>query len=80
MLIDYDALVKTPRSLLTCITAYLDLNWDERLLKHTEILAPEMRPGDTSTQRPIDRSSLDKWRHILTAADQDIVTRYQGDY
>jgi len=78
--IDYDELVQTPRSTLTRITAYLDLDWDENLLKHSDVLAPEMRPGETSTQRPIDGSSLDKWRSHLTPADQDIITRYKGEY
>ncbi len=74
--IDYEALVRRPKPTLEPVIHYLDIAWDDNILRHAQVLKAELRPGLSDTRRPIDTQSLDKWQALFRAEEQKIIAEY----
>jgi protein-tyrosine sulfotransferase len=64
----YEDLVRYPQPTLRALLAFLGLPWDDRLLSPTPGFED---PFETAAGSPIFATSAKRWRHDLTAADQD---------
>lgn len=74
----YEDLVRDPKRSLSRVLAYLDVEWDDNILQHRHILKAEIRPGLSSTQRPIDTQSLEKWQSLFNASDLSVIKAYSA--
>ena len=66
--IDYVNLVQSPRPTTRRVCQFIELAWTPAVLSHHRILRGE-RIGGTQSERPIDTSSLEKWRSELSTDD-----------
>ena len=70
---DYDTLVYSAKNTLMDLLGFLDLEWDPLVLAHSSRLTGS-RPGESTTQRSIDTSSVSKWKSLLSDAEVQIIT------
>lgn len=73
----YNSFVSSPLANLKVITEFLDIEWDDMLLKHHEIEHDEVfngyAVGNTLVTRPIDTTSIEKWREIITPEQEKVI-------
>lgn len=70
--VPYERLVLNPELLLREVMTFLDLPFDDALLRHHE-LHTGRSIGDTDNERPIDSRSIGKWRKYLSAHDLRVI-------
>lgn len=61
----YEDLVRKPEETIRGVLAFLGLEWDPQVLNHPSV-HHGVYMGSTDSQRPIDQSSIDKWKKILS--------------
>jgi hypothetical protein len=69
MLVDYEDLTTDPESALRGVLDFLGLPWSLTVLDHPGRIERGTRPGGSDPARPIDTSSLFKWREQLSDGD-----------
>ena len=77
--VDYSQLVVNPKEVMSNLMLFLDLPWNDRVLRHGEFISGS-RPGGTSPNRAIDSMSLEKWRSELLEGDLDAIDRLLSQY
>lgn len=70
--INYETLVNNPDNILGDIITFLDVKWDDSLLKHHENKTG-IRIGGTDSAREIDTVSVDKWKYQLSSAEIEVI-------
>ncbi len=82
--IHYESLVKMPKSHLIIISKFLNIEWNENLLKHKELIHDEVfngyAVGNTLVKRPIETSSTYKWKKILTHQQEQAILEVAGEW
>jgi len=80
--VNYRQLVCQPDAMLRRITHFLTIPWHDALLGHSmhahDELEGQMAVGDTDSQRPIDRTSLDRWPERLTREQERVILDSAG--
>lgn len=79
----YEDIVTNPAPELRRMCEFLEVEWEDRLLRHAEIPHGELMPdglaiGDTDPRRPIHASSMHQWRRMFTDAQSDLIVRIAG--
>lgn len=80
----YEALVRNPRSVLDALCSFLDLRFDDRMLKYSERAherleaAPEMEPYQVRSMRP-PQEGLRDWRRRMSRRDRWAFEMVAGD-
>lgn len=85
--VSYERLVATPEPVLRGVVNFLELEWEDALLRHHEVGHPQVVAGSaiggTNPGRPIDAASVGQWEWALSPAQveiiRSIVHRYPGE-
>jgi hypothetical protein len=68
--INYEDLVKQPYEVISGIVKFLNIDWNDKLLKHHKSHSGIVI-GQTDSSRPIDTKSIDGWRKSFTQEEQE---------
>ncbi len=79
LLLSYEDLVHDREKSLRAVTSALRIQWDDRLLRHHDFYSGARGHGGIQTGRPIDESSHDKWRKVLTREQVDDIRQITHD-
>lgn len=71
-IVKYEDLIKNPRKEITSILSYLNLEWDENVLKH-HLIHSGYSIGNTQNDRPIDKNNIGKWVEVLGKEEHEII-------
>lgn len=66
-IIDYDELVENPGPLIRKMFAYLELDWEEKVMAFSTLQRPVKTASVTQVRQPMYTSSKDRWRHYEAA-------------
>lgn len=80
----YERLVTSPAQEISRILGFLGLKWEDSLLTHSQLPHTELDQegkamGQTDPTRPIDHSSLERWRERLSSSDVDQILAVAQD-
>jgi len=70
--IGYVDLVQSPNATTRRVCRFIELAWTPAVLNHHRVLRGE-HIGGTKSQRPIDTSSLERWRSELSTDDLNVL-------
>jgi hypothetical protein len=81
--VHYEQFVQFPESHLKIICQFLQVPWDDRLLRHYKQPHDESpggkAVGNTALNRPIDQSSIMLWKSIFTAEQEAAILETAGE-
>jgi len=84
LLIKYEELVKKPKESVNTIIQFLDLEWEDSLLKHhimshKDVDEKGFARGDTDSKKPINSNSVGKYHKALTIEQLDEIESISKD-
>jgi hypothetical protein len=74
-LLSYDALIASPQTVLLEVVEYLELPWNDDMLRHHQ-LHNGMSTGNTDNTRPIDPKNNKKWQSFFSDEEVELVMSY----
>jgi len=74
----YEDLLQDPATASAALVQYLEIPWDERMLRHHE-LHHGKSIGNTDNTRAIDPRNRDKWREILGERELELIRQLCGE-
>ena len=60
--IDYEALVSNKENVLPALLKFLELDWDESVLRHEEQASHVSTPSLWAARQPVNSASVERWR------------------
>jgi len=75
----YEDLVSSPQDYIIGILGFLGLTWDDKVMNHHKLHDSQYNGiinSGTNPSRAIDKSSLEKWRKVLSEEDVNTIDDY----